>query len=91
MARVMNWEYLTERDTKDNIDLMVCVVCAFMWIRMFYYSFFLEKVSKMLITLLAMFYDVFEFLFIMVLYILMATLVFQTLYQNRNENYGNLV
>lgn len=69
------------------IDYMVCVVLAFMWVRFFYFMYFSEAISKMLITLLAMLWDVMEFLFIMVIYIIMAMLLLQTLYQDRNDDY----
>tara|TARA_B110000285_G_C14964002_1_gene533100 strand:- start:10 stop:168 length:159 start_codon:yes stop_codon:yes gene_type:complete len=43
-----------------------------------------EAVSKMLITLFSMLWDVMEFLFIMVLYIFFSTQVLQTFYQDQN-------
>lgn len=87
MARIMSDTQLQTRESKDQVDLMVCVVVAFMWIRLFYFMFYSKEVSIMLITLLAMLWDVMEFLFIMVVYIIMATLFLQTLYQDRNKEY----
>ena len=48
--------------------------------------YFSDEIYKMLITLLAMLWDVMEFLFIMVVYIIMAMLLLQTLYQDRNDD-----
>ena len=80
----IDWRYLGDRAKKDNIDLFAVTVQTISLARLFYFMIIQEAVSKMLITLFSMLWDVMEFLFIMVLYIFFSTQVLQTFYQDQN-------
>jgi hypothetical protein len=71
---------------KNNIDWYVTAVIMLIWARFFLFFLVVPSVSKMLLTLVAMIYDVQSFFMVMIAYLMMATQIFQTLFQDSNEN-----
>ena len=75
------FQYITTHDytdlvdevKKNTIDWYVTLVIMLIWSRMFIFFLVVPSVSKMLLTLIAMIYDVQSFFMVMVAYLLMGT------------------
>jgi len=82
---------LENQTQKDRIDMLVVVVLLLAMSRFFMLFLVLPSISKMLLTLVAMLIDVLPFAFIMACYIVIATQLFSTQYQDINfERYGTI-
>ena len=64
---------LVDEVKKNTIDWYVTLVIMLIWSRMFIFFLVVPSVSKMLLTLIAMIYDVQSFFMVMVAYLLMGT------------------
>lgn len=75
--------YLPSRKAVDKeiIDYFMVLVLVVTWLRFFVYFLVVRKISKLILTLVAMIGDTLSFLFLVCCFILITASVFTTLYQ----------
>jgi len=67
---------LVNEEKKNTLDWLVSFVIMLIWSRFFLFFLVVPSVSKMLLTLVAMIYDVQSFFMVMAAYLLMGTQIF---------------
>lgn len=85
--------YLPNRKAVDKeiIDYFMVLVLVVTWLRFFVYFLVVRKISKLILTLVAMIGDTLSFLFLVCCFILITASVFTTLYQESSpEKFNNL-
>lgn len=73
---------------KNKLDWVVALVKMLLQMRLFVLFLVVPSVSKMLLTLIEMLKDVKSFFILMIAYIVACAQIFQTLFQDVNENYS---
>lgn len=86
-----DFTFFMDKQSKDYLDYFMVIIMVISWVRFFFYFLVIRDISKLLLTIVAMVSDTFNFLIFTICYFLLMASIFTTLYQDTNPSaYGGL-
>ena len=76
-----------DKTTKDLLDYLMIGVIMFQWMRFYQFFLMISELSQMLLTFFSMVIDTLPFMFLVISYLIIATAIFTTLFQDLNSIY----